>query len=188
MIYRTSLSSPVFGLRRGIDRLFEDTFGRGDGARTWSPAVDVRENDNELSLELELPGIRPEEVEITADNGILTVRGEKQSERKEGDENSRYHMVERSYGSFMRSFQLPQGLDESRIEADYNDGVLSVRIPKTALPQPRKIQIGRTGQNRMSSTPQRQMGSGNGSKERSDSGNGSKSAKTSQRETAGASA
>lgn len=142
MLYRNSFSAPVFGLRREIDRLFEDTFGRGEGVNTWSPAVDVRESDNELRLEVELPGIKPDEVEITADNGILTIRGEKNSERKEGDEESRYHVVERTYGSFMRSFQLPQGLDESKIEADYNNGILSVHIPKTALPQPRKIQIG----------------------------------------------
>ena len=186
MIYRTSLSTPVFGLRREIDRLFEDTFGRGENGAAWSPAVDIRETENELNLELELPGIKPDEVEITADNGILTVRGEKRSERKEGDENSRYHMVERSYGSFMRSFQLPQGLDESKIEADYSDGILSVRIPKTALPQPRKIQIGRQSQNQMSGTQQRQMGSGNGSKERTENTGTPKSTKT--RETAGASA
>jgi HSP20 family protein len=188
MIYRTSLSSPVFGLRREIDRLFEDTFGRGESGAAWSPAVDIRESDNELNLELELPGIKPEEVEITADNGILTIRGEKRGERKEGDENSRYHMVERSYGSFMRSFQLPQGLDESKIEADYSDGILAVRIPKTALPQPRKIQIGRQSQNQMSGTQQRQMGSGNGSKERTENTSGSKSAKGQTRESAGATA
>lgn len=142
MLYRTSLSAPVFGLRREIDRLFEDTFGRGEGMSTWNPAVDVRETDQELALELELPGIKPEEVELTAENGVLTVRGEKRSERKEGDESSRYHMVERSYGSFTRSFQLPQGIDETKIEADYNNGILSIHIPKTALPQPRRIQIG----------------------------------------------
>lgn len=189
MIYRSSLSTPVFGLRREIDRLFEDTFGRGDGASPWTPMVDVRESDNELSLEVELPGIRPEEVEITAENGVLTIRGEKRNERKEGDENSRYHMVERSYGSFMRSFQLPQGLDESKIEADYNDGILSVHIPKTALPQPRKIQIGRQSQSQMKGTTQRQMGSGNGSnQERTESGNGSKGNKTESRRPAGANA
>lgn len=142
MLYRTSLSAPVFGLRREIDRLFEDTFGRGEGMSTWNPAVDVRETDQELALELELPGIKPEEVELTAENGVLTIRGEKRSERKEGDESSRYHMVERSYGSFTRSFQLPQGIDETKIEADYNNGILSIHIPKTALPQPRRIEIG----------------------------------------------
>jgi HSP20 family protein len=143
MIYRTALTAPVFGLRREIDRLFEDTFSRGDGMNSWSPAVDVAETDKELRLDLELPGIKPEDVEITADNGVLTVRGQKNSERKEDDEQSRYHLVERSYGSFVRSFQLPQGLDDSKIEANCEHGILSIRIPKAALPQPRKIQIGK---------------------------------------------
>ena len=142
MIYRTSVSAPVFGLRREIDRLFEDTFGRGDGMTSWNPAVDVRESEQELRLDVELPGINPDDVELTAENGVLTIRGEKKSERKEGDEDARYHVVERSYGSFMRSFQLPQGIDDSRIEADYNNGILAIHIPKAALPQPKKIQIG----------------------------------------------
>jgi HSP20 family protein len=198
MIYRSNLSSP-FGLRREIDRLFEDTFGRGEGMSAWSPAVDVREGENELTLEVELPGIKPEEVEITADKGVLTIRGEKHSERKEGEENSRYHLVERTYGSFTRSFQLPQGLNDEEIQASYNDGILSVRIPKTALPQPRKIQIGRQSQNQMSGGSQRQMGTGNGSSEEtrsrgntsenrpSENANGSKGQKSS-RQTAGSNA
>lgn len=143
MIYRTSLSAPVFGLRREIDKLFEDTFSRGDGMNAWNPVVDVAETDRELTVDLELPGIRPEEIEITANNGVLTVRGEKRGDRKEGTEESRYHLVERSYGSFTRSFQLPQGLDEDKIEAEYNNGILAIHIPKAALPQPRKIEIGR---------------------------------------------
>lgn len=142
MLYRTSLSAPVFGLRREIDRLFEDTFGRGDSGAAWSPAVDVRENEKELRIEVEVPGMSADDVELTTDNGVLTVRGEKRGERKEGDEDSRYHLVERSYGTFTRSFQLPQNLDESKIEADYNDGILSIHIPKAALPQPRRIEIG----------------------------------------------
>ena len=152
MLYRNSFSAPVFGLRREIDRLFEDTFGRGEGMNNWSPAVDVRETEKELRLDVELPGINPEDVELTAENGVLMIRGEKKSERKEGEEESRYHVVERSYGGFMRSFQLPQGLDESKIEADYNHGILSIHIPKAALPQPRRIQIG--------SSKQQQVGNG----------------------------
>ncbi len=140
MLYRNSLTPPVFGLRREIDRLFEDTFGRGEGGTTFTPAVDIRENQNELSLDVELPGLNPQDVEITAENGVLTIRGEKQTERKEGDD-SRYHIIERSYGTFLRSFQLPQGLDESRIEATYDNGILSIHIPKSALAQPKKIQI-----------------------------------------------
>jgi HSP20 family protein len=138
MLYNMTTASPIFGLRREIDRLFDDTFVR-DGY-SWSPAVDIKETNNELRLDLELPGLKPEDVEITADNGLLTIRGEKKGERKEGEDN-RYHLVERSYGSFMRSFTLPQGVDENQIQAEFNNGILSIRIPKTALPQPKKIQI-----------------------------------------------
>jgi len=141
MLYRTTPSAPVFGLRREIDRLFEDTFGRGDGLTSFTPAVDVQENDKELRIDVELPGINPDTVELTVENNVLTIRGDKRSERKEDDTENRFHVIERTYGSFMRSFQLPMGLDESKIEADYNDGVLAVHIPKTALPQPRRIQI-----------------------------------------------
>lgn len=154
MLYRQSFSAPAFGLRREIDRLFDDAFGRGEGMSAWSPAVDVRESEKELRIDVELPGIRPDEVEITAENGILTIRGEKRSERKEDENEGRFHVVERSYGSFMRSFQLPQGLDESKIEADHENGMLTVHIPKAALPQPRRIEIGR---NSGKANGQRQM-------------------------------
>lgn len=157
MIYRTALSAPVFGLRREIDRLFEDTFGRGEGMNNWSPAVDVRETEKELRLDVELPGISPNDVELTAENGVLMIRGEKKTERKEGEDESRYHVVERSYGSFMRSFQLPQGLDESKIEADYNDGILSIHIPKAALPQPRRIEIGSSKQQQVGTGPSKSL-------------------------------
>jgi HSP20 family protein len=141
MVYRTAVTTPVFGLRREIDRLFEDAFGRGDSNRMgWSPAVNIHEDETSLTFEFELPGFRPDQVEVTADQGVLTVRGERQDERKEGDQ-TRYHLVERSTGSFMRSFQLPQGLDEEKIEASFEHGLLMVRVPKAALPQPRKIEI-----------------------------------------------
>jgi HSP20 family protein len=138
MLYRMTTGSPIFGLRREIDRLFDDTFARDGGS--FTPAVDIRENDGEVRLELELAGLKPSEVEIMAENGVLTVRGEKRSERKEGDE-SRYQVVERSYGTFIRTFQLPQGVDEDQIKADFEHGLLTIHIPKAALPQPKRIQI-----------------------------------------------
>ncbi|MDQ6870402.1 MAG: Hsp20/alpha crystallin family protein [Gemmatimonadota bacterium] len=139
MLYSMTTSAPIFGLRREIDRLFEDTFAR-DG-NNWTPPVDIKESENDIRIDLELPGLKPEDVEITAENALLSIRGEKRSERKEGEEG-RYHVIERNYGSFMRSFTLPQGVDENQIQAEFNDGVLSVRIPKAALPQPKRIQIG----------------------------------------------
>jgi HSP20 family protein len=147
MTYERSFGqSPVFGLRREIDRLFDDAFvGRGGGAN-WHPAVDIQETSKELRLDLELPGIREEDVEIEVENGVLSVRGQKSAERKEEDEEGRYHLVERTYGTFFRSFQLPQGVDDEQIHADFDKGVLRIRIPKAALPQPRRIQIGGSGE------------------------------------------
>lgn len=141
MLYRMTTSAPIFGLRREIDRLFEDTFGRDGG--TFTPAVDIKENDEEILLEVELPGLKPENVEVIAENGVLTIRGEKQSERKEGQDN-RYQVVERTYGTFIRTFQLPQGVNEDLIKGEFEHGVLNIRIPKAALPQPKRIQIGGT--------------------------------------------
>ena len=146
MVYRQTLTAPVFGLRREIDRLFEDTFGRGEGMNAWTPAVDVRETDKEVRIDVELPGVRPAEVEITAENGILTLHGQKQMDRKEDEQEGRFHVVERTYGTFVRSFQLPKGLDESKIEADFDNGMLTIRLPKAALPQPRKIHIGKSNE------------------------------------------
>ena len=140
MVYRSSQTRPVFGLRREIDRLFEDTFGRDSSGTNWAPPVDVREDSHEIVLEVELPGIKPSAVEVTSENGVLTIRGEKQSTAEENKEG-RYHVTERSYGAFMRSFQLPNGVDERRIEAEFSDGLLLVRVPKAALAQPRRIEI-----------------------------------------------
>jgi HSP20 family protein len=193
MLYRTSLTAPVFGLRREIDRLFEDTFGRETGS-AWTPVVDIRESQNELRLDVELPGINPNDVEITTDNGVLMIRGEKHTERKE-DEQSRFHLVERSYGEFTRSFQLPPGLDESRIEATFENGMLSIHIPKSALPQPKKIQIkGSTvGTQKQvgTQTGQRRMTTGDTTSQTqtpmaaSSAGQGSKSSASSNRPKAG---
>ena len=141
MLNPRALGSPNQSLRREIDRLFEDVWGRGGSARSWMPSVDVRESEKAITLEFELPGIRAENIDITSENGVLTVRGEKREERKEGEEEGgRYHVVERSYGEFIRSFQLPPGVDEESIEADFDNGVLTVKVPKSET-QSRRISI-----------------------------------------------
>lgn len=162
-----SIGVPFLGLRREIDRLFEDAIGRG-GRGGWTPSVDVRETSKALELDFELPGIKAEDVDISIENNVLTVRGEKREERKE-DEEGRYHIVERSYGSFTRSFQLPLGVDEEQIEAEFDSGLLRVSIPKAALPQPRRIEIGSGkkreisgGQSRNAESGQTQTESGRG--------------------------
>ncbi len=172
MLYRTSIA-PFFSLRRDIDRLFEDVMGRDSAQGGWAPTVDIREDENALVLEVELPGVSPEQVEVTAENGILTVRGDKRSERREDDEQRRWHLIERSYGSFHRAFQLPQGVDEGQIEAAFEHGVLTVRVPKSALPQPRKIEVraGSRGAQQVTAGGQTRDGSG-GTKNREIAGGG----------------
>jgi HSP20 family protein len=149
MVYRTAIAAPAVSLRRELDRMFDSTLnalGANGATRVsdWMPPVDIRESESELALTFEIPGVSPDQIELTTDNGILTVRGEKSEVRKENDEQHQYHVVERSYGTFSRSFRMPKNLDESKIEADFANGVLTVRIPKAALPQPRKIEV-RTG-------------------------------------------
>ncbi|HEX6808699.1 MAG TPA: Hsp20/alpha crystallin family protein [Gemmatimonadaceae bacterium] len=144
---------PLFGLRREIDRLFDDVVG--SASTRWTPAVDVRETEKSLAIDVELPGIKPENVEVDVENGVLSITGEKRSERT-NEEKGRYHMVERSYGSFFRSFQLPAGVDESQIKASFHDGVLTVDIPKAALPQPRKIEIAGHTEKEATSAPARE--------------------------------
>jgi len=142
MLFETSLTPlPVFGLRREMNRLFDDALSRTTPTAALAPPVDVREDNHEIALSVELPGVKPEDVEVTSDNGMLTVRGHKTAERKEGD-GTEYHLVERSYGSFTRSFRLPKGVDDSKITANFSNGVLDVHVPKAALPQPKKIAIG----------------------------------------------
>lgn len=140
MLYGTTLAAP-FRLRRELDRLFDGDL-KGEGRQmNWAPAVDIVEDQSEIAIVAELPGLRPEQVEITCENGVLNIRGEKSEGRRENDHNRRYHLLERTYGSFNRSFQLPHGLDESKIEASFDNGLLTVHVPKAALPQPRRIEI-----------------------------------------------
>ena len=154
MTYATTLTAPVFGLRREIDRLFENGFGRGQAGRNeWIPAVDIYETDQELTFMVELPGIKLGRHRGDGGRRVLTIQGERIEEQKEGEEG-RYHLVERNNGSFMRRFHLPQGVDNDKIAADIEHGMLQVRIPKAALPQPKKIHI-KAGANRKDSPKSR---------------------------------
>src|SRR5687768_18573985 len=136
MTYERSFGlSPMFGLRREIDRLFDDTFAGRGGNANWSPAVDIHETSNELRLDVELPGIEEKDVELEVDNGILSVRGQKSAERQAESEAGRYHLVERSYGAFYRSFQLPPRVEEEQTQTDFNHGVVHYPIAKAPLPQ-----------------------------------------------------
>lgn len=132
--------SPFESLRTEIDRLFDDfnPFGarrplsRAFHAAAWpvAPAVDLVEKDGQYEITAELPGMDEKNVEVKIANGVLTIRGEKAEEKKE--ERKDYHLSERSYGSFQRSFRLPDNVDADKIEAHFAKGVLSVALPKAA--------------------------------------------------------
>ena len=143
MVRTARLGTPLFGLRREIDRLFDDTFGNTTQPMlpesAWLPVVDVKETDDALLFNLELPGVPEEKLEITCEGGVLTIGGEKETLRKEPE--GKFHIVERSFGLFRRSFQLPANVQEDRIEATTKDGVLTVRVPKMERPKPKKIEV-----------------------------------------------
>lgn len=123
-------------LRNRMNHFLSD---EGEGARLWAPVVDVTENKDEIILEAELPGMKKEEIDIQLNGDTLTLRGERKIERTEKDE--RYHRIERQYGAWQRSFQIEVPIDASKISADYNEGVLSVRLPKSEKIKPRQIAI-----------------------------------------------
>jgi HSP20 family protein len=141
----TAFPSDILNMQREINRMF-DGFFRGEGvddtslgASAWMPAVDIAEHDDEFVVKLELPGVAKDDVKITMQNNILTVRGEKKQEKE--SKSSNYHRVERSYGSFQRSFTLPATVKSEKIDATYKDGILSVTLPKAEEAKPKMIDV-----------------------------------------------
>jgi HSP20 family protein len=141
MVYRTTLA-PLFTLRREMDRIFDDAFGDRAAAApsAWSPAVDIREEPTEWTFELDLPGIAPEAVDVTAEKGRLTISGEKHSQR-EASSDDKWHLLERVHGTFKRSFALPDNVAEEKIEATFSNGVLTIRLPKAEAALARKVEV-----------------------------------------------
>src|SRR3954469_20980698 len=135
-----------------MNRVFDEMFGglrnrrvegqqRGQGGAEWAPAIDVVQKDDDLVVRAELPGARSEDVEITVHQGVLTISGKREEQSEE--ERGGYLVRERRSGSFRRSLQLPQDVDEDQIKANFENGVLEVRIPgAAAIQEPKRIQIG----------------------------------------------
>jgi HSP20 family protein len=119
------------------------TYDRDDNGNvataSWAPAVDIKEDDKSFTLLADIPGVDPKDIEVTMDNNVLTVRGERQSEKKTEEEN--YKRVERQYGAFYRRFTLPDSADAENIEAHSEHGVLKVTIPKKEVAQSRRISV-----------------------------------------------
>jgi HSP20 family protein len=144
---------PFLSLHREVNRLFDDVFrgyggpaGTGQGGGNVIPAhMDVSETENEFRVRAELPGVSEKDVEVTLDDDVLTIRGEKRLERK--DEKESYHVVERSYGTFQRSLRLPYAVDPEQVRASFEHGVLTVTLPKTKQQErSRRIQVQTGGQ------------------------------------------
>jgi HSP20 family protein len=130
-------------LSNRLSRMFDGAngaFPAPGGTGAWAPAVGVEETQDELILTAELPGMKADDVDIELENNILTVRGEKHEERRR-EEDRRYHLWERSYGSFQRSFTLPHTVRAEEISAEFEDGLLRVRMPKVPEARSRRIQI-----------------------------------------------
>jgi len=127
-------------LQQEVDRLFEDfSRGTGNGAMQLMPNMDVAETDKNIELTVELPGLQQGDVDISINDNMLVIRGEKKAETERKDKN--FHLVERAYGTFYRAFELPQGVDPSQIAATMSNGVLKVTIPKPAQAEPRRIEV-----------------------------------------------
>lgn len=141
--------NPLLGLQRDINRVFDDFWSRFDrsiGASsgilsTAGPRTDVSETDDAVEVSVELPGIDEKDIDISLNNDVLTIRGEKKAEREEKKKG--YYLSERSYGSFHRSIPLPPGVDSEKADAQFKKGVLTVSLPKTpeAQEKVRKIAV-----------------------------------------------
>ena len=136
-------ANPFMSLQREIDRLFDDftrgfpTFGNGKA--DLLPSMDVTETDKQIEITAELPGLEEKDVQINVADNLLTIRGEKKAEKEEKDKD--YRLIERSYGSFERTLELPDGVNADAIQASIAKGVLKVTVPKPAPAQSKKIDV-----------------------------------------------
>jgi HSP20 family protein len=117
-------------------------FGNGNGGvklADWSPQVDITEDDKEYLVKTDLPEMKKEEIKVNVEEGVLSVSGERKAEKEE--KNKKFHRIERSYGSFLRSFTLPEDADGAKVAAEFKDGVLKVHLPKNAAAKPKAVEV-----------------------------------------------
>lgn len=105
----------------------------------WTPSVDIAETPEAFEIKAELPDVKKEDVKVTVEDGELRISGERKQEKEE--KSKKYHRIERSYGSFMRSFTLPENVDDSKLTAEYKDGLLNVRLPKSEKAKPKAVAV-----------------------------------------------
>ncbi|HEX8154254.1 MAG TPA: Hsp20/alpha crystallin family protein [Thermoanaerobaculia bacterium] len=146
MTFVTRRTSPFSDLR-AFEPFFRFPYFDEAAAAAWNPAVDVTEEGGKIMVKVEVPGVEEKDLRVAFEDGLLTVTGERQFERKD-DRN--YHRIERQYGSFTRSFSLPRSADPSGITANYRNGVLEIEIPKREESKPRQIAINGNSQAQLS--------------------------------------
>jgi HSP20 family protein len=140
MLTRFDPFRDLFRLQDEVSRTFDDRLGqRGGESLGWTPACDVFEDGEAVTLRFELAGVDPKDVDVRFEGGVLTLRGERKLEQEE--KKDQYHRVEMSYGSFTRAFSLPAAVDPERIKAEAKNGVLTVTVPKKAEAKPRAISV-----------------------------------------------
>lgn len=142
-IVRWSPFRDLMGIQQEVNRLFDDLMTRrteaGLEGAVWIPAVDVSESEDSVNVKVEAPGVKKEDIKISVTNNVLTVRGEKKMEKETSEEN--YHRIERVYGSFVRSIELPTVVQADKVKAAIKDGVLSIALPKSEEVKPKEIAI-----------------------------------------------
>jgi len=135
----------LVSLQERMNRLFEDSLARSNTADqemamgAWTPAVDIYETASEVVLKADLPGVEQKDIDLRIENSTLTLRGERKFMKEATEED--YHRIERSYGVFSRSFQLPGSIDQSKIKASHKEGVLEVHLPKKEDTRPKQIKV-----------------------------------------------
>jgi HSP20 family protein len=134
----------IVTLREKMNRLFEDAVtARGEEkdmiSSTWTPSVDIFETENELILTAEVPGVEEDNIEIKIEDNTLCLNGERKFEKETKEEN--YHRIERSYGSFYRSFTIPRNVDQEKIKAEHDNGVLRISMPKKPESKPKTVKV-----------------------------------------------
>ena len=142
---------PAFPLVREMEEFSERLnrfFGprlRGNGEKEslvvtdWTPFVDIQETETEYLLKAELPEVKKEDVKVTVENGVLMIEGERKQEKEET--GRKFHRIERSFGTFLRTFTVPADAEENKVAADFKDGILRVHLPKTVKPRPKALEV-----------------------------------------------
>ena len=143
--HRGALADPFGAFRRDLNQLFggfaDDGEGGSAGGMMFNPQVNVAESEHDYEVTLDLPGMRSEDLDLEVKDHTLVISGERRDETRSGGEGKRFHRVERSYGHFRRVIPLAGAVDESKIDAEYRDGVLTVTLPKSEAAKPKKIDV-----------------------------------------------